>query len=343
LIFSPISFYLSTCKLIYLEPDFYHIEDELLVKHLLGEVSPEEQKAVEAWLQKDTANLLYFSQLQRVWETSKLLQAESAIDVNNAWEKFQQRTTEVASARHRKKSRPFSFFKIAAAILIVAGIALVTYYLPGSNKKVQEITAGTHNNILTDTLPDGSVVTLNQQSSVTYPSEFKGKLRPVVLKGEAFFSVSPDKVKPFVITVNDIDVTVVGTSFNIKSTGGKTEVLVETGLVKVTRKGTTVELRAGEKVLYSTTDTMPVKERVTDKLYNYYRSKEFVCDNTPLWKLVDVLNEAYNSNITIGRKELAGLRLDATFTNESLDKILEIIHLTFDITVSRQDDRIILN
>jgi ferric-dicitrate binding protein FerR (iron transport regulator) len=58
---------------------------------------------------------------------------------------------------------------------------------------------------------------------------------------------------------------------------------------------------------------------------------------------VEVLNEAYNARITIGRKELAGLRLDATFNNESLDKILEIIHLTFDIRVTRQDDQIILN
>jgi ferric-dicitrate binding protein FerR (iron transport regulator) len=315
----------------------------LLVKHLLGEASAAEQKAVEEWLKKDAANTLYYNQLQQIWDSSKALAATSAVDTNKAWEKFQQRTQSGSATTDKKRIRPFLFYKIAASILIVVGLALVANYLFRNSRTVREITADAKTNILTETLPDGSVITLNKQSSVTYPEKFKGRTRPVTLKGEAFFNVSPDKAKPFVIAVNDIQVMVVGTSFNIKSSTDKTEVLVETGVVRVTRNGATVELNAGEKIVFSPKDTTPVKEPVTDKLYNYYRSKEFVCDNTPLWKLVEVLNEAYNARITIGRKELAGLRLDATFNNESLDKILEIIHLTFDIRVTRQDDQIILN
>ena len=143
--------------------------------------------------------------------------------------------------------------------------------------------------------------------------------------------------------MNNIQVTVVGTSFNIKSNISGTEVIVETGVVRVARNGKTIELRAGEKLMFSAADSIPVKETVTDQLYNYYRSREFVCDDTPLWKLVDVLNEAYGSQIVIGRKELRELRITTTFNNESLDKILEVIHLTFDISISRQDGQVILN
>ena len=65
------------------------------------------------------------------------------------------------------------------------------------------------------------------------------------------------------------------------------------------------------------------KEQVTDKLYNYYRTKQFVCDDTPLWKLVEVVNEAYNSNILIGDPAIRNLTITTTFDNESLDQVLQ--------------------
>src|SRR6185295_8602769 len=80
----------------------------------------------------------------------------------------------------------------------------------------------TGQNVLVDTLSDGSVITLNKRSTITYPSKFKGNTRAIALKGEAFFNVAPDQKKPFIISVNDEQETVVGTSFNIKSENGNT-------------------------------------------------------------------------------------------------------------------------
>ena len=85
-------------------------------------------------------------------------------------------------------------------------------------------------------------------------------------------------------------------------------------------------------------DSIASKEAVDEKLYNYYRTKEFVCDETPLWKLVQVLNVAYDAKIIIGRKELNDKKITTIFYNESLEKILEVIHLTFDITVIKKED-----
>lgn len=312
------------------------------MKHLLGEASEAEQKAVAEWLHTAEPNRQYYEQLKKIWDNSKELAAASPVDANDAWVKFQQRT---AGKDNRAKAKPanrFVLYKIAAAIILAAGLLLVPYYMNKRTTPVRLITSAT-NTIITDTLPDGSVVTLNKKSSVSYPRKFNGNSRPVTLTGEAFFSVTPNKQKPFIISVNDISVTVVGTSFNIRNTNEQTEVVVETGVVKITRHGKTVELKAGEKILFTPADTLPAKETMQDKLYNYYRSKEFVCDNTPLWKLAEVLNEAYGTRIVIGRKELNDLRLNTTFNNESLDKILEVIHLTFDITITRQDGQIILN
>ena len=107
------------------------------------------------------------------------------------------------------------------------------------------------------------------------------------------------------------------------------------------RKNKVLQLRPKEKAVVKN-DSVMFKTAETEKLHNYYRTREFTCDNTPLWKLVNVLNEAYDVNIVIERDALRSLPLTTTFNNESLDRILEIIRTTFDITVIRQNDKIIL-
>jgi len=307
------------------------------VKHLLGEASPEEEQTVIEWMKENETHQEYYNQFKKIWDQSKALASTSNVDVNKAWERFQNKI----SGQHEpaKILRPrFSWIRIAASVILIAGLGFAAFMLVNKNTAPKEMVAQTGQNVLVDTLSDGSVITLNKRSTITYPSKFKGNTRTIALKGEAFFNVAPDKKKPFIISVNDVRVTVVGTSFNIKSENGSTEVVVETGIVRVTRSGKTVELNAGEKIVMDAKDSTTVKEAVSDKLYNYYRSKEFVCDETPLWKLVQVLNEAYDSKIIIGRKELNEKRITTTFYNESLEKILEIIHLTFDITVIKKED-----
>ena len=312
------------------------------MKHLLGEASPEEEQTVIEWMKENETHQEYYNQFKKIWDQSKTLASGSNVDVNKAWERFQNRISEQLEPAKILKPR-FSWLRVAATIILIAGLGVTLFMLINKNTEPKEMVAQTGQNVLIDTLSDGSVITLNKRSTVTYPSKFKGNTRAIALKGEAFFNVAPDKKKPFIISVNDVQVTVVGTSFNIKSENGNTEVVVETGIVRVTRAGKTVELNAGEKIVMDANDSNTIKEKVTDKLYNYYRSKVFVCDDTPLWKLVQVINEAYDVNIIIGRKELRDGKLNTTFNNESLDQILEVIRLSFDdITITKKDGQIIL-
>ncbi|MGB8193085.1 MAG: FecR domain-containing protein, partial [Chitinophagaceae bacterium] len=195
---------------------------------------------------------------------------------------------------------------------------------------------------LTDTLSDGSVVTLNKKTSLSYPNKFKGDKRSVALQGEAFFKVTPDSKKPFIIQSNDVTIKVIGTSFNVRNDNNATEVIVETGIVEVSHRNSSIELRPGEKLVVHAQDTLLTKEKQQDKLYNYYSTKQFVCDNTPLWKLVQALNDAYDAHIEIGRPELRNIPITTTFNNESLDRILEIVRLTLNISVTKTGDKIIL-
>lgn len=281
-----------------------------------------------------------------MWNTSLQLASSSTVNEDEAWQRFRQRirtgNTELRKptpVRSIPQASP-PWKKIAAAVALVIGLSLGIYWF-SDNKPAEQLLAIAADNVLNDTLPDGSTVILNKESSLSYPSKFTGNKRAVKLEGEAFFHVVPDKKKPFIISVNDVEVTVVGTSFNIKAENGSTEVIVETGIVKVTRNGKTVELHANEKIR-TAKDGELEKDLVHDKLYNYYRTREFLCDDTPLWKLVETLNEAYQSNIVIGKEELRNQKINIVLKNESLDRVLELVSATLNAKVTKNNDQLII-
>lgn len=308
----------------------------------MGEASEEEVTNVRKRIAGDPAYKKHFEQFKTIWDASRNLAIQSSTDENEAWQRFKNRITyndqQVATLQKNK----FGWMKVAASVVSLIGIGLILFFIINNPQPPKAIALQSVQQVLIDTLSDASVVTLNKNSTLTYPEKFVGKTRSVILKGEAFFHVTPNKEKPFIVAVNDLEVKVVGTSFNIKEANGKTEIAVETGIVLVTSHGKTVELKAGEKVNVSRENGMLVKEAITDQLYNYYRTKEFVCEETPLWKLVDILNEAYGANITIANSSIKTLPITTTFYNESLDQVLLIVSETLNITVIRKENSIVL-
>ena len=196
---------------------------------------------------------------------------------------------------------------------------------------------------MVDTLSDGSIITLNKNTVLNYPVSFKAKTRTVKLKGEAFFKVTPNKAKPFIVDAGNVTVTVLGTAFNIKNYDSSTQVIVESGIVKVTRGDQSIQLQKGEQVLIKNNAAAFEKSTVKDSLYNYYRSKEIVCNNTPLPDVIETINQAYNTHIVLGDDAVKQLRLSTTFKEEDLETVINVIQQTFYLRVTRQGDSTILN
>jgi transmembrane sensor len=334
------------------------MNDDLLISYLLGEVTTEEKQQIENWRRRDRDAEHRFTQFQLIWDTSEKLRDEGGhIDAEASLKRLKERAAlaklqqngkagqtgklqQEQSGRIIRFAKKSSWLKAAAAIVLLAGCIWVYR----NQFSVQEVRFLTQEIVKADTLSDGSVVTLNKNSLLRYPEKFRGGQRQVWLsKGEAFFTVTHDKKKPFLIHTGDAVIRVVGTSFNVKNKDGNVEVIVETGIVQVSRNGETVSLRPGEKVQVRHDPAVKlVKEDNPDRLYNYYRSKEFIADDTPLWRMVQVLNEAYDSHIVIGRKDLRDLPLNTTFKNESLDDVLQVISRTFKIKIERKHHQIIL-
>jgi len=320
--------------------------DDLLVKYLVGESTTQEATVVEQWIAADDRNREYFEQYKWVWEERRKLQPPGAPSETEAWERFKQIRSRKENSRKEVAVRSMIplWQRIAAVFLIIISGSLLYYFFHRpAGESGTLVTLASKDQVVRDTLSDGSIVTLNKKSSLSYPKIFSGNSRTVDRGGEAFFNVTPDKNKPFVIHSGGLDITVVGTSFNVKNTFGETSVIVETGIVEVARNKEVLRVNPKETVIASGKRSNMVIEKTTDMLYNYYRSREFVCNSTPLWKLVDVLNEAYGAHIRIESVNLKNLPLTTTFREESLENILNIITETFSIRMEKKNGEIILH
>jgi ferric-dicitrate binding protein FerR (iron transport regulator) len=317
-----------------------NMNDDILVKYLVGETDADENAMVEKWLDASDDNLKYYNDFKKIWEDSLLIATKNTtVNENEAWERFQNRIHKKETSVILNKS--YRYWQIAASIILIIGLGWFgySYFKNKSDDAIIQLYAS--NRAKNDTLPDGTIVTLNKNSLLSY-KKFTGSTRPVTLKGEAFFKVSPNKTKPFIIHINDVTVKVIGTSFNVKNKNGKTIVNVETGIVKVSRNKDEVELIHGEKVVIANQQAGLFKSVSKGRLYNFYRNRELVCDETPLQELADALNEIYNVNIVIKSTSLQEKTLTTTFKDQSLDQILEVIQETFTIKIERTNNQILL-
>jgi len=318
------------------------IDEGLLVKYLLEEVTDDEAERVRKWLEQSESNRQYFGQFKQIWDNSLLLAAENPADENEAWTRFRARVQH-AGPQNTGSAGRFGWIRIAAAVLLFTAMGWygISYYRSAIDVSMLQVSSADHT--VTDTLPDGSVIMLNRNSRLSYPSRFKGDKRLVSLEGEAFFNVEKDASKPFVISINDVTVTVKGTSFNVKSRNAETEIIVESGVVQVSRKEKLVELKAGERVKIRNGKNELLKEHNTGKLYNYYRSHKFVCESTPVAELAELFEEVYNVEIVLADPAIASKQITTVFGEEPIDDKMTIIAQTFKLNLRHEGNRYILN
>ena len=199
--------------------------DRLLVKHLLGEASPEEGEKIEQWIGADPSHGQYAEAFRRIWVESRRLAPAEPVDPTAAWERF----LESGKLGGRAAAPVAKRWSAIAAVLILLAAGSYTWW----KLDVQTIPLAWQSGpaIRIDTLPDGSRVTLNKFSSLRL-SEDKTS-RAVRLSGEAFFEVAHDAHRPFTVQVNEVTIRDEGTGFNVRSTDSTTEIIVETGAVLV--------------------------------------------------------------------------------------------------------------
>lgn len=194
--------------------------EHLFAKYLNNELSQEEWRELRNWLDKSDLNRITLNHLKSI-SANINYEAEELEDV--VWQELKlKRQTNTHGSGQRFVTTFKTYLKIAAILLIVSVLALIAYKFTFQNQQdtlivntiVKEAPLGRK---ITTRLPDGTMVTINSGSRITFPDQFNGNSRDVVLNGEAFFEVVHNLDKPFFVRMNGDQVRVLGTSFNIRS------------------------------------------------------------------------------------------------------------------------------
>lgn len=237
------------------------------------------------------------------------------------------------------------FLLIASAAAVLIAICISAYWLftatPAPPPMLSISTVGGSSKEIA--LTDGTHIRLNGGTTLRYPSNFNSATREVYLDGEAFFEVSKDSTHPFIIHSPALTTTVLGTSFNVKTSGSEaiSEVAVATGKVRVAVTGQEVLLAPGEKMHYVAGDPAGMqKEKITITTIGAWKDRRFYYDRSPLSGILHDLERAYGLHFRVQNPALLACTYSATFKLMSPEEILQTLTLMSQVKFSHKDSLI---
>jgi transmembrane sensor len=322
--------------------NFEHMDD-LIAKFLSGEASREEIAQVESWRKESGENEEYFQESLNILNTVNSFSQQQAVDVDKAWKRLDSRITGEDVAKVIPLSTQAKVWRAAAAIVLIAMLGVLVRVFTNT-ESVEPVVVAATKAPKEQKLPDGTTVFVNKNSEVSFEAD--KHTRKVKLKGEAYFEVVHDEKQPFEITVGDVIIKDIGTSFNVKAIPGSNvvEVLVEDGEVQfysAENKG--LNLVKGEKAIYDQT-TKKFTKSIPNPVENTtsYKSRIFHFNGTPLREVIRQINDVYESHIKLDDDRIGNCRLSVVFTNEKIDAVVSTIAETLDLQTIAKGDTLVL-
>lgn len=287
------------------------------------------------------------------FETHRLSAAEVAYDRRKLKDSIQQTTPVKQHPAVFMRARMWS--RVAAMFVGLLTLAFAYYYLQQSEQQLTYTTA--YGETKTVVLPDSSVVTLNANSTLTYPAGWEQ--REVWLEGEAFFNVrkvllaesipsqqlsDPARAK-FTVHTEDVTVEVLGTEFNVNNRRGKTEVVLNSGKVKLKAKSlkdTEIEMIPGDYVAFAGELQAFERKRVNAEDYSAWKQNQLVFKNTSFAGIASTLKDNYGLHIVFEHPDLARFRFTGTTPADSLDVLFTKLSRLFPIKIIQKEGQIIM-
>lgn len=318
------------------------VNDELIVKYLSGEASPEQALTISDWL-REPNNKVRFDQFESTWN-SVLVKKKPTFDTQPAWNKIDDsiKAPHTIATRHVHVAWwSTKAFRIAASLLFVTVTAVLVTMKFSDNTKY--LTTSSQSGTSHVTLSDQSHITLFRFTTLTYPDQFNKNVRQVnFVKGEAFFQVTHDDQKPFMIHTSAAEIKVVGTEFNVAVTNDQVEVSVKEGKVLVYSAGDSLYLTAGMTGVFQRGKKLSVDQNLADNNVWSYATRKLTFKDTPLSSVIRDIERTYDCSISIAGGDISKCKLTATFDNDSVDKIINLIAETLSLGVKRNGEVFIL-
>jgi ferric-dicitrate binding protein FerR (iron transport regulator) len=345
--------------------------DDLISGYLKGEVTSDETNELINWIRLDKSNKRYFDECCEIWITAKASSISHIYNVQTGFWKFKQkiRPEEELLPGSYKINLIKKIYKYAAIFIIAFSLSGFIFYYAGKNRipnpkqSLNELVVPLGSRAQFS-FPDGTVVTLNAGSTLKYDNLFGIKDRIVQFEGEGYFKVSKDAGKPFIVKTSYINVTALGTEFNVKAYA--VDKTIETTLVNgsikiepVTNNGKSeiTVLKPNQKLTFykedstiidettaikekSETSMQPlkvqnpipvhrlVKENVNVEPVVSWKENRWIFEQISLLQIAVELERKFDVQINFESERLKTFRFSGIIIAEPIEQVLEVISIS---------------
>ena len=318
--------------------------NEIIFKQISGKATPEDMILLDTWLNEDAENYKTYQVLYNILKVASTETSTLVPDIAQAWRNIENKIT------IPKNRQIYRFLKYAAAAIIffMCGISANSLL---NRKQLNEIEkqfstfvvpVGQKSKII---LPDGSIVWLNSGTTLKYSSNFNISKREVTLDGEAFFEVSKDKSRKFIVNSDKTSVEVYGTAFNVKNFASENqfELSVKEGKVGFLENGNKISvLTNGDQLKFLKNSNTYVLGKADIDLITAWTNNQLEFKATPINELVKYMERWYGVNITIENGKSVQKKYTFKVKTESLTELLQLINIMTPIhySISGKDVKI---
>jgi len=323
------------------------IQEEIILKYLNKEASAAESAMVESWAAK---NPMDFQLMEDIFVTSSTVQDIQVFDLDAEWDAFmdavevqedkeEEHEATVVPMNPPVEAKTVSLWRELRPALLTASmlfIAIVAYFLYPRGEIVHLAEAQGD----TITLPDNTVVSLDENAVVAYPRSFKNKEERIVkLTGIATFDITPDPDKPFIVETNLAGVRALGTIFEVDATDvAKTGVKNIEGLIRffdVVEVEKSVDVKEGESFVYDGADfaeTTPLP----DPVFRTFKAPQIVTHSVR--EIVNYIYTISNGHaVPKGENFDWNRRIEVDLKTQDLQKLLREIQNKASVTLIKKD------
>lgn len=304
-----------------------NIPINLIVRYLSNEASSDEQIQLFEWISLNAENQKRFNEFCEAWNKTY-----NHPEDFNEQQALHSLNTKIDNLTPQVKKKT-NWLKVASIVGILA-ITTTTLFLYTSNSASPEITYVVKSNPPGQKsqlqLSDGSVVYLNAGSSIQLPDQFNNQTREVhLLKGEAFFEVQKDSLRPFIIHTGQVQTKVLGTSFNVRFDETTIEVAVKSGLVSVGNSQQTELLTVNEKLTLIGNNIMRGEADLESILA--WRNNTLILDNLSLAEAATKIEMWYGVEISFANEAIQSCKIAGKYKNQTLENVLQAIAFATEI------------
>lgn len=304
------------------------------------------EEKIQKWLINDKWTAEKDKALETIWDNIPMTSDENTNKVLDRVNKAI-KVIESRQKYSRRKNFRLSYFAfIVPLALLFAGY----YYINFSHQKIEMIEITTSYNEQKEcTLPDGSTLLLNSGSKVIYPSKFKDTIRVITLEGEAYFNVTSNAIKPFIVQTSSLLIKVLGTKFNVSAypTDDIATATLNSGSVQVKVKTQTEDnkyiLKPNQQIIYNKVDKSVLINAAVDETVGW-KDGYLIFQNATFNDIMNTLQRRFNVLIIYDISTFDNIPYTAKFVhNENIVDVLNILQdVMGNFNYEIEDNRIML-